>query len=417
MRKANRLFIQVVIAGFMIQSCAPSVKVAGDVSDSPVEMKSGIDTRALAYASSQIAAGDSTYIKPYVALKKISGEFLELEPPSVMDKEMVPPSGDQHDYTSMGPYWWPDPETDDGLPYIRRDGEINPERRKFDKVPGATMAEAVRALAAMYHFTGDEKYAAKASEFLEVWFINPETRMNPNLNFGQFVPGLSDGRSVGIIESRNFVFLTDYEPLLSESPSWTNNDHLQFKAWMKDFLNWLETSELGQKERQHLNNHGSWCDYQLLALSQYCDEPELGRKVAFSIQTNRLARQINKAGEQPEELARTKSFNYSVFNLEALIRIAIISENYGYDLSNFDDKPSRIKAAIDYLLPFATGLADWEHTQITGMQGGSEKMLFLLAYARSKWPSDIYANALRQLVMTFPESPIILTSAAAHGNV
>ncbi len=26
------------------------------------------------------------------------------------------PSGDPHDYMSMGPYWWPNPDTPDGLP-------------------------------------------------------------------------------------------------------------------------------------------------------------------------------------------------------------------------------------------------------------------------------------------------------------
>ncbi len=43
-------------------------------------------------------------------------------PFTVTFDDLIPPSGDKHDYASMGPYWWPDPNTPDGLPYIRRDG-------------------------------------------------------------------------------------------------------------------------------------------------------------------------------------------------------------------------------------------------------------------------------------------------------
>ncbi len=52
---------------------------------------------------------------------------------TVMDKPILPPSGDKHDYMSMGPYWWPNPDTDDGLPYIRKDGLVNPERNRLDR--------------------------------------------------------------------------------------------------------------------------------------------------------------------------------------------------------------------------------------------------------------------------------------------
>src|SRR5437868_6138387 len=46
---------------------------------------------------------------------------------SVVNKEFLPPSGDKHDYMSMGTYWWPNPNTTNGLPYVRRDGQANPE--------------------------------------------------------------------------------------------------------------------------------------------------------------------------------------------------------------------------------------------------------------------------------------------------
>ncbi|NQV40808.1 MAG: alginate lyase family protein [Candidatus Marinimicrobia bacterium] len=395
-----------------INACAPQPESISPPATTISVFNTVLNHKALAQAKSGIEARDSLYVIPFQLLEFQVGEAMELSPPSVMDKENPPPSGDMHDYTSMGPYWWPDPDAKGGLPYIRRDGVVNPERAQFDKVPGATMAEAVRAFILMYYFTGDEKYAQKATEFLKVWFLNPKTRMNPNLNYGQFIPGRSDGRSVGIIESRNFVFLTEYEPLLKSSTYWTDADHEQFKSWMTEFLDWLLTSELGQEEQARVNNHGSWCDYQLLALSQYCGNHEVGREVAASIQGNRLEKQIEESGQQPEELERTKSYSYSVFNLSALVRSAILADNYDIDLSHHNGGNSALKQAIDYLIPYALGEKNWEHTQISSMDGSNEKMIFLLAYSQSKWPDERYKLALKNLSNTYPESAYLLTTQA-----
>ncbi|MBT3631561.1 MAG: alginate lyase family protein [Candidatus Marinimicrobia bacterium] len=401
-----------ILLGIGAQSCA-SKPVAPLVADSTNQLFSTVlNVQALAQAKAGIAAGDSLFIIPFQLLESQTSMAMELDPPSVMDKNNPPPSGDMHDYTSMGPYWWPDPDKEDGLPYIRQDGVVNPERVQFDKVPGATMAQAVRAFVLMYYFTEDEKYAQKAVEFLKVWFLNPDTRMNPNLNYGQFIPGRSDGRSVGIIESRNFVFLTEYEVLLEGSIHWTDEDHLKFKSWMTDFLNWLVTSDLGQQERARTNNHGSWCDFQLLALSLYCGNSEVGREVAGSIQRNRFEKQFESSGAQPEELGRTKSYSYSVFNLSALVRTAILADSYGIDLSKHGSDNSALKQAIDYLIPFALNEQPWKHTQISSMAGSNEKMIFLLAYCQSKWPDERYKQALKTLGSTFPNSPYILTTSA-----
>ncbi|MBC8374609.1 MAG: alginate lyase family protein [FCB group bacterium] len=412
MSKNSHKLIYIFLMGIMLFSCTPKPETSIKPIHALPKARTVLDYEALAHAKQAIARGDSLFVVPFQLLESQASMAMELAPPSVMDKANPPPSGDMHDYTSMGPYWWPDPDTEDGLPYIRKDGVVNPERIQFDKVPGATMTEAVKTFILMYYFTGDEKYAQKAAEFLKVWFLNPETRMNPNLNYGQFIPGRSDGRSVGIIESRNFVFLTEYETLLKRSNHWTKEDHLQFKSWMKEFLDWLVTSDLGQQERARANNHGSWCDFQLLALSQYCGNSEVGMEVAASIQSNRLAKQIEDTGAQPEELERTKSYSYSVFNLSALVRIAILADNYGIDLSQHNGISSALKDAIDYLIPYALNEKEWEFTQISSMAGSNEKMIFLLAYSQSKWPDERYQQALKMLGSTYPESPYILTTPA-----
>ena len=91
----------------------------------------------------------------------------------VVDKTHVPASSNKHDYMSMGPYWWPDPQSKDGLPYIRRDGHFNPERDSdaFDVSDLGDMSQDVQALSLAYYFTGEKRYALKAGELLRVWFL------------------------------------------------------------------------------------------------------------------------------------------------------------------------------------------------------------------------------------------------------
>ena len=52
---------------------------------------------------------------------------------SVMDKKTLPPSGDLHDYWHPAPYWWPDPDSPSGFPYIKKDGERIPGTTLFDR--------------------------------------------------------------------------------------------------------------------------------------------------------------------------------------------------------------------------------------------------------------------------------------------
>ena len=119
-------------------------------------------------------------------------------PYSVMDKDIIPPSGDKHDYISQGPYWWPDTTKPDGLPYIRRDGVVNPEREKFtDRRNLSNLLEATDFLSKAYYFSEDEKYATKIIELLQVWFLNDATKMNPHLEYGQGIPGITEGRGIG----------------------------------------------------------------------------------------------------------------------------------------------------------------------------------------------------------------------------
>src|SRR5512144_3453095 len=126
---------------------------------------------------------------------------------------------------SQAPYFWPDPKTPRGLPYIRRDGERNPEINKItDHRSLDDLENAVETLALAYYFKGDEAHAAKAVQLLRTFFLDPATRMNPNLEYAQFIPGINTGRGIGLIETRGLPRVVDAIGLLAGSKSLTQVD-------------------------------------------------------------------------------------------------------------------------------------------------------------------------------------------------
>jgi len=324
------------------------------------------DPRALAEAKAKLAAGDVSLKPALDELLREASKALTVKPPSVMDKQHLPPSGDKHDFISQAPYFWP--ATNNGtVSYVRRDGERNPESN-VDSDAGRlnTVCSSVSTLGLAYYFTGDEKYAAKASELLRVFFLNPATKMNPNLNFGQGIPGEVDGRPTGLIGARGFVQMLDGVELLAGSKSWTAADQSAMRDWMSQYFTWLTTSKIGLGELNAKNNHGSFCTDQAAAIALFLGKTDYARELV-STATNRIAWQIEPDGRQPLELARTKSFGYSSFNLHALVDLAGIAQNLGIDLWHYRaTNGAGILAGLNYMAPYANPKMKWPHQQIQG---------------------------------------------------
>jgi hypothetical protein len=192
-------------------------------------------------------------------LRTAADSLLTMQPVSVMNKAFTPESGDKHDYMSQAPYFWYDSSKPNGKPYLRRDGQRNPEIYNItDRTDLGRLADASRLLALAWYAAGDEKYARKATALLETWFINDATRMHPNLDFGQAIPGVNSGRGIGIIETVSLLQITDAAILLQGSAAWTSMDAAALKNWFAAYLNWMLTSKNGRDEHAAKNNHGTW---------------------------------------------------------------------------------------------------------------------------------------------------------------
>ena len=318
-------------------------------------------------------------------------------PFSVMEKKPVPPSGDKHDYLSYARYWWPNPDTADGLPYINRDGHSNDQLvRQGDRGRVGAMGDAVETLALAGYLLDDKRYSDRATLLVRAWFLDPATRMNPHMKYGQGIPGVSDGRGWGILDTRNFIAVLDAVRLLEESDSWTEQDTTALTAWMTEYLHWLRTDPAGKEMQEISNNHGTWYDAQTAAIAIYVADRALAKKIVDDAKHARIARGIAPDGSQPEEITRTKSLSYCLFNLSALGVLARIGESVDVDLWGFETPDGRsIRGGLDFVTPPLLGEVEWKHEQIDRVRVGSgDAAVFCMAARRYGEPR--YLEVLRE---------------------
>ena len=366
-----------------------------------------IDPEALVANKQKIVDGDKALTEALTGLEEEAGEVLTLEPFSVTYKTKFPPSGDKHDYMSQAPYYWPDTTKPDGLPYIRRDGIVNPERNEIsDCLNFRAMCYNVRLLAVVYYYTNNSRYATKAVELLRVWFLNEATRMNPHLNYGQGIPGISEGRGVGLIDTRYWPYLVDGIQILKACGKLTNAEYDALQVWLRQFLDWMTTSPLGMDEAKMYNNHGTYYDVQTITLSLFTGQHEHAVQIIHDITKARIESQFTEEGSQPHELERTNSWFYSQMNLSGFFELARLAENVDIDLWNYVSPGKKsIKGAYRWMLSHADD-QPWEYQQITPI----DKTIFVqLAHiATVKYP-DVDASAFLETYRDKPDNLFILT--------
>lgn len=315
---------------------------------------------------------------------------------SVMNKKKVPPSGDKHDYMSQAPYWWADTTKPDGLPYIRRDGERNPEYYDLsDSEEMDYIINDTEILALAFYFTKDERYAAHAARLLKTWFLDPETFQNPNLNFGQGIPGINTGRGIGIIETRSFPRLIDATILLQESKNWSKENHQSLKKWFAAYLSWLTESPLGKDEADEHNNHGTYYDVQIMSYALFTDQPELAKK-QIEVAKSRIQSQMKPDGSQPFELERTVSWGYTNMNLAGFFKIARLAENVKTNLWKYETTDGKgLQKSLQWLIPYLKNEKVWEFKQIKEKE--YDDTLWLLKMASVKYANPAYEVLARNI--------------------
>ena len=284
------------------------------------------------------------------------------EPPITITSASSPRSaGGKHDYFSEGDYWWPDPKDPNG-PYIQRDGMSNPDNFTAHRHALIRLGVQVPALTAGWIISRKRRYADHAAQHLRAWFLNPDTLMNPNLQYAQAIHGRTTGRGTGIIDTIHLVEVARSIPHLQESGTLSQAEENGIKDWFAKYLDWLTTSKNGHDERDAKNNHGTWWLAQAAAFADLTRNDEVANYCGERYKTVLIPNQVAADGSLPEELRRTKPYNYCLFNLAGYSTICQVLSNKGENLFAFALADGRgFAKTMAWMFPYIQNKASWPH--------------------------------------------------------
>jgi len=264
--------------------------------------------------------------------------------------------GGLHDFYSEGDYWWENPEDPDG-PYIRKDGLSNPYNFLEHRIAMRNLNEWVSTLVAAYKITNDKKFANQALEHLHAFFINEETLMNPSLLYAQAIKGRHTGRGIGIIDTIHLIEVAKSIMNLEAMGYLTEQQYAGYQSWFDQYATWMNTHQYGLDEKDHGNNHSTWWAAQIAAFSVIAERDDL-RQVARSQFKKLISNQMSNEGTFPEELSRTKPYNYTLFNLEGYAVLCEMASN-NKDLWYYEGSQGSIEKAFVNMIPFIADKSKW----------------------------------------------------------
>jgi len=271
---------------------------------------------------------------------------------SVATKSRPAPSGSLNDYCSLAKYWWPNPETENGLPYVRKDGEVNPEcyGDGYDYLKLVRFSEATVILALSAYLTGKREHAAHLESLLQTWFLDENTRQTPHFEYAQLTPGAEGPRGAGLVEARFLVYVTDAVRLLEGAGFLPPAVADAVRGWFSNLLTWFRTSRPGAVSEHASNNIAFWHDVQLIAYADFCGRDDLVVETLQSVMP-RTADQISDDGALTHELKRSRPYDYVAFTLAAMALISGLGEKHGITLWDQPEADGRnFQAAHDWLL-------------------------------------------------------------------
>jgi hypothetical protein len=290
---------------------------------------------------------------------KAANQYLKEAPITITASSSPRSAGGLHDFFSEGDYWWPDPQNPDG-PYIQRDGMTNPNNFVDHRRYLMRLSVQVPALVAAWKLTKDQRYATHAVRHVKAWFINEQTRMNPNLQYAQAIHGRFTGRGIGVIDTIHLVEVARAIEVLKDSPALSMTDLGGVIRWFTEYVQWMTTSKNGTDERDAKNNHGTCWVMQVAAFVRLVRNEELLDYCRNRFKTVLVPNQIATDGSFPEELRRTKPYGYSIFNLDAMTTICEILSTRRDNLWTFTLSDGRgIGVAVQYMYPYIKDKKNW----------------------------------------------------------
>ncbi len=282
-------------------------------------------------------------------------------PKTIVSVPAARSAGGLHDYYSEADYFWPDPKNPSG-PYVNRDGESNPGNFNDHRLLLIRLGIQVPTLAAAWMLTRRREFAQHAVDHLRAWFVAAPTRMNPSLKYAQAVHGSSTGRSWGIIDTLHLAEVAQAAIVLHTGNALSEADWNGVRKWFEEYLDWLQTSEPGRKERDAKNNHGTCWIVQAAAFARLVSNETAQRDCRERLTTVVFPTQIAPDGSLPLELERTKPYGYSLFDLDALGMAAHILSDEANDLWSYKLADGRgLAACFQFMAPYIAHKETWSY--------------------------------------------------------
>ncbi|QEK50406.1 alginate lyase family protein [Pedobacter aquae] len=266
-------------------------------------------------------------------------------------------AGGKNDFYSEGDYWWPDPQNPNG-PYIQKDGLTNPDNFVAHRFAVIRLGKIIGSLASAYKLTGDKKYINHAVKHLKAWFINADTKMNPHLLYAQAIKGRFTGRGIGIIDTIHLMDVA--QGVIVMEKGILQEDLKAIKNWFTQYLNWLMTHPYGNAEMEAKNNHGTCFTMQVASFAKLTGDEKLLEFCRNRYKTVLLPNQMALDGSFPLEMARTKPYGYSLFNLDAMATLCQILSTPQDNLWAYKTEDGKsIQKGITFLYPYLTDKSKW----------------------------------------------------------
>jgi len=282
-----------------------------------------------------------------------ASKYLREQPITITASSSERTAGGKHDFFSEGDYWWPDPKNPGG-PYIQRDGMSNPDNFIDHRRYLMRLGVQVPALAAAWTITKDQRFASHAAKHLNAWFVNKDTRMNPNLQYSQAIHGRVTGRGTGIIDTIHLVEVARAIELLPRLDD--------VKAWFADYLEWITTHQYGIEERDTKNNHATCWVMQAASFARLTGNADITQFAVDRFKHVLIPGQVAPDGSFPEELRRTKPYGYSLFNLDAMATICQLLSTPQDNLWKFELSDGRgIRKAFEFMVPYIRNKSSWPY--------------------------------------------------------
>lgn len=317
----------------------------------------------VAYGSAQTNHENVIFDKEKKRVLKLANDYSKLKPVTVSAFVCERSAGGKNDFYSEGDYWWPDPKNPKG-PYIRKDGMTNPENFTAHRVAMIRFSQISGALGSAYLITGDKKYAHYLLPHLKAWFLDEDTKMNPNLLFGQAIMGRVTGRGIGIIDTIHLLEVAKAVMAIADTDVLSMEELMGIKSWFSQYLDWITTHPYGIAERDNGNNHSVCWALQVAVFAEFVGNEEQTDYAIKMYKTVLLPNQMDIDGSFPLELKRTKPYGYSLFNLDvmtALCQVLSSSEENLFDYRTNDNKG--ILRGISFLFPYVTDKTKWPYPQ------------------------------------------------------